>query len=40
MLKSVETTGKTVEDAITAAVGQLGTRRDNLDIETDWMKIE
>ena len=33
MLKSVETTGKTVEDAITAAVGQLGTRRDNLDIE-------
>ena len=32
-LNSVETTGKTVEEAILMAVAQLGTRREKLDIE-------
>lgn len=32
-MKSVETTGKTVEEAILVAVAELGTRREKLDIE-------
>ena len=32
-MKSVETSGRTVEEAILMAVAQLGVRRDNLDIE-------
>ena len=32
-MKSVETSGKTVEEAILMAVAQLGVRRDNLNIE-------
>ena len=32
-LRSVETTGKTVEEAILVAVGQLGTQKEKLDIE-------
>jgi spoIIIJ-associated protein len=32
-VKSVETSGRTVEEAILMAVAQLGVRRDNLDIE-------
>ena len=32
-LKSVETTGKTVEEAILVAVAQLGKSREKLDIE-------
>lgn len=32
-LNTVETTGKTVEEAILMAVAQLGTRREKLDIE-------
>ena len=35
-LNTVETTGKTVEEAILMAVAQLGTRREKLDIEVLW----
>ncbi|MFO7153999.1 MAG: RNA-binding cell elongation regulator Jag/EloR [Caldicoprobacter oshimai] len=33
MVRSVETTGKTIEEAILMAVAKLGVQRDNLDIE-------
>ena len=32
-MKSVESTGKTIDEAILMAVAQLGVQRDNLDIE-------
>ena len=32
-LKSVETTGKTVEEAVLVAAAQLGVRKEKLDIE-------